>query len=40
VAAFLISGGFIQLFGSNFINVLFSLLFLGIAVYTAAARLR
>jgi hypothetical protein len=30
----------VQLFGSNFINVLFSLLFLGIAVYTAAARLR
>ena len=40
VGAFLISGGFIQLFSSNFISMLFSLLFLGIAVYTAAARLR
>ena len=40
VAAFLISGGFIPLLSSSFTNVLFSLLFLGIAVYTAAARLR
>ena len=40
VAAFLISGGFIQLLSGSFINVLFSLLFLGIAVYTAASRLR
>ena len=40
VAAYLISGGFLHLFDSNFINVLFSLLFLGVAVYTAASRLR
>lgn len=40
VAAFLISGGFLLLFSNSFIGVLFSLLFLGIAVYTAASRLR
>ena len=40
VAAYLISGGLFQLFSSSFINMLFSLLFLGIAVYTAAARVR
>lgn len=40
VVAYLISGGFFHLFSTNFINVLFSLLFLGIAVYTAAARVR
>ncbi len=40
VVAFLISGGFGQLLSNSFINVIFSLLFLGIAVYTAAARLR
>jgi hypothetical protein len=40
VAAFLISGGFLQLLSSSFIHVIFSLLFLGVAVYTAASRLR
>ena len=40
VVAYLISGGFFQLFSSSFINMLFSLLFLAIAVYTAASRLR
>lgn len=40
VVAYLISGGWLHLFSTNFINVLFALLFLGIAVYTAAARLR
>lgn len=40
VMAYLISGGFLQLLSSSFINVLFSLLFLAIAVYTAASRLR
>jgi len=40
VVAYLISGGFIVLFSSNFMTVLFSLLFLGIAIYTAASRLR
>ena len=40
VAAFLISGGFLQLLSNSFISVIFSLLFLGIAVYTAASRLR
>ena len=40
VAAYLISGGFLQLFSSSFINALFSLLFLGIAVYTAIAKFR
>ena len=40
VVAYIISGGLFQLFSSSFINVLFSLLFLGIAVYTAAGRLR
>ncbi len=40
VVAYLISGGLFVLFSSSFINVLFSLMFLGIAVYTAASRLR
>ena len=40
VVAYLMSGGFLHLFSSNFISVLFSLLFLGVAVYTAASRLR
>ena len=40
VVAYIVSGGFFQLFSTNFINVLFSLMFLGIAIYTAAARLR
>ncbi len=40
VLAYLISGGIFQLFSSSFINVLFSLLFLAVAVYTAASRLR
>jgi hypothetical protein len=40
VVAYLISGGVFQLLSGSFINVLFSLLFLGIAVYTAASRLR
>ena len=40
VVAYLISGGFLQLFSSSFINVLFSLLFLAVAVYTAASRVR
>ena len=40
VAAFLISGGFIYLLTGSFTNLLFTLLFLGIAVYTAAGRLR
>ena len=40
VMAFLISGGFIFLLTGSFINLLFTLLFLGVAVYTAAARLR
>lgn len=40
VVAYLISGGIFQLLSSSFINVLFSLLFLAIAVYTAASRLR
>ena len=40
VVAYLISGGFLHLFSYNFISVLFSLLFLAIAVYTASSRLR
>ena len=40
VLAYIISGGFLLLFSTNFINVLFSLLFLAIAVYTAASRVR
>ena len=40
VMAYIISGGLFQLFSSNFLNVVFSLLFLGIAVYTAAGRVR
>lgn len=40
VVAYIISGGLFQLFSSNFLNVVFSLLFLGIAVYTAAGRVR
>ena len=40
VVAYMISGGFLHLFSTNFINVLFSLLFLAIAVYTAASRVR
>ena len=40
VLAYIISGGFFLLFSTNFINVLFSLLFLAIAVYTAASRVR
>ena len=40
VLAYIISGGFFLLFSINFINVLFSLLFLAIAVYTAASRVR
>ncbi len=40
VGAYLVSGGFLHLFSTNFISVLFSLLFLGVAVYTAASRLR
>ena len=40
VLAYIISGGLFQLFSSSFINVVFSLLFLGVAVYTAAAKLR
>ena len=40
VMAYMISGGFFQLLSINFINVLFSLLFLGIAIYTAASRVR
>ena len=40
VVAYIISGGFFHLFSVSFINVLFSLLFLAIAVYTAASRVR
>ncbi len=40
VVAYLISGGFLYLLSGSFITVLFSLLFLAIAVYTAASRLR
>ena len=40
VVAYLISGGFLHLFSYNFISVLFSLLFLAVAVYTASSRLR
>ena len=40
VAAYLISGGFFHLFSISPMNVLFSLLFLGIAVYTAVSKLR
>ena len=40
VVAYLISGGFLHLFSYNFISVLFSLLFLAVAVYTACSRLR
>ena len=40
VVAYLISGGFIYLFSGNFLTVIFSLLFLAIAVYTASSRLR
>ena len=40
VVAYLISGGFFQILSSSFMNVLFSLLFLGIAIYTAASRVR
>ena len=40
VVAYLISGGFLHLFSSNFLSVIFSLLFLAIAVYTASSRLR
>ena len=40
VIAYLISGGIVQLFSSSFINILFSLLFVAIAVYTAASRVR
>ena len=40
VVAYIISGGFFLLFSTNFINVLFILLFLAIAVYTAASRVR
>ena len=40
VISYLISGGFIYLLSGSFITVLFSLLFLAIAVYTAASRLR
>ncbi len=40
VIAYLISGGFLYLFSGSFITLLFSLLFLAIAVYTAASRLR
>ena len=38
--AYIISGGILLLFSSSFINVLFSLLFLAIAVYTATSRVR
>ena len=40
VVAYIISGGIFHLFSANFINALFSLLFLGIAVYTASSRVR
>ena len=40
VVAYIISGGFFLLFSTSFISVLFSLLFLAIAVYTAASRVR
>ena len=40
VVAYLISGGFLYLFSGNFLSVIFSLLFLAIAVYTASSRLR
>ena len=40
VVAYIISGGILQLFSTSFINVLFSLLFLAIAVYTAVSRVR
>ena len=40
VLAYLISGSFLQLFSSSFITVIFNLLFLGLAVYTAASRVR
>lgn len=40
VLAYLISGGIFQLLSASFINVLFSLLFLAVAVYTAASRVR
>ncbi len=40
VASYLISGGFLQLFSASFINALFGLLFLGVAVYTAVAKFR
>ena len=40
VVAYLISGGFFYLLSGSFITLLFSLLFLAIAVYTASSRLR
>ncbi len=40
VAAYLISGGFVYLLSGNFLSVIFSLLFLAIAVYVASSRLR
>ena len=40
VVAYLISGGLFYLFSGSFISVIFSLIFLGIAVYTAVSRLR
>ena len=40
VLAYLVSGGIFQLLSTSFINVLFSLLFLAIAVYTSASRVR
>ncbi len=40
VIAYFISGGIIYLLSSNYIGVLFSLLFLAVAIYTASSRVR